>query len=394
MLYSKNTQILLHASLVPQVGPAVIFKILKKLLLDNNLCSAYSDPSDFIGKKIEIDLEVLYRYSAADFEKKFEISQKQAELLEKILHNDEALDTELFLLEKNGIKIICIFDDFYPECLRHIHCPPVILYYSGRELSRDFRGFAIVGSRDADDYARQTIQNIVPTLVLNKWQIVSGGAVGADTMAHKAALDAGGQTVAVLGSGLLRPYPEDNINLFKIIAEKGGTVISPFSLNTEPDRWHFPSRNRIISGLSQGCLVVQAAARSGALITAHDALDQGRAVFAVPGRIDDKLSVGCNKLIKQGAMLVCDVNDILEEFGEGLPGKMFKPAVKIQELQSSISDADNQDIVLCKLGAVLSIDELLVKTGLDLYELQDRLFQLQLEGKVRQTFTGAWEKCK
>lgn len=393
MLFNKNIQVLIHLSLINDIGPATIFRILKKLLLDQGLCPSHAECADLIGKMPEIDLEALYQYSTIDFENKFQISQKQAEVIEKTLGDGGVIDEELCLLEKHGIKIVSIFDGFYPESLRHIDCPPIILYYRGQAPTLKFKGLAVVGARAANEYAYQVIQEIVPKLVLNNWSIVSGGAIGADTMAHKVALDSGGHTIAVLGSGLLKMYPQDNFDLFKSIVEKGGTLISPFNLNAEPDKWRFPARNRIISGLSQGCLVVQAALKSGALITAKNALDQGRQVFAVPGRVDEKLSVGCNTLIKQGAKLVSDANDILEEFGEGLPSGLYKPAVTTHELQSSIYDAALHDVVLCNLADVLSIDELAFKTGLELDELQDRLFQLQIEGKVRQTFTGAWERC-
>lgn len=394
MSYNKNTQILLHLSLIDGIGPATIFKILKKLLLVEFLTADHSDYSDLIGKEYKVDLEVLYRYSASDFAGIFEIPFKNAELLESGLKDGKTLDTEIFLLEQHGIKIVGIFDAFYPENLRHIHCPPIILYYSGAIIDPKIKALAIVGSRNADDYSWQVIQNIVPTMVANGWGIVSGGALGADTIAHKITVNSNGRTIAVLGSGLLCPYPESNTYLFEEIVNSGGTVVSSFPLKMSPRKEHFPARNRIISGLSQGCLVVQAAAKSGALITANYAMEQGRSVFAVPGRVDDSLSVGCNNLLKQGAKLVCDAGDILEEFGEALSAGFFKPALKIEEVQQPLVMSTTQDIVLSQLASVSTIDELVVKTGLELNEIQDRLFQLQLEGIIRQTFTGAWEKCK
>jgi DNA processing protein len=324
------------------------------------------------------------------------------------------LERELVLAEKNNIKIVDILSSDYPEILRQIHFPPVVLYISGSEIDQKSKHFGIVGSRNADAYAFDVIQNIVPTLISNKWVIVSGGANGADTMAHRMTLNHGGRTVVVLGSGLLCPYPANNIDLFKTVVDSGSTVISPFPLNRQPDRGTFPARNRIISGLSMGCLVVQAAVKSGALITARCALEQGRLVFAVPGKINDKLSDGCNELIKQGAKLVCGPNDILEEFGElqqykhsqnepasedympgeNSPAKTFKPARKIERQIDILGAGFGQcdDVVLCNIDKICTLDELLDKTGLSFDELQDRLFNLQLEGKIKQNFSGAWEK--
>lgn len=394
MLYKKNTQILLHLSLIYEVGPGTVFKILKKILLDEGLTAAHSDVSDLIGKEFKVDLDVLYQYSSKDLINEFEIPQRHAELIEAGLQNESLLDTELFLIEQNDINVVGIFDDFYPECLRHIHSPPIIFYYSGAKIDTNLKALAIVGSRKANDYAWQVIQNIVPNLVAGGWSIVSGGAQGADTIAHKVTLDSGGKTIAVFGAGLLCPYPESNKPMFEQIAKNGGTVVSSFPVKMPPRKEHFPARNRIISGLSQGCLVIQAAAKSGALITANYAMEQGRSVFAVPGRIDDGLSMGCNNLLKQGAKLVCDVGDILEEFGESLASGLYKPAVKVTEIQETLTLSTPQNIILSMLTSVCTIDELVANTGIDLYELQDLLFRLQLDGIVRQTFTGAWEKCR
>ncbi|KKQ33202.1 MAG: protecting protein DprA protein [candidate division TM6 bacterium GW2011_GWF2_37_49] len=394
MSYNNNSQILLHLSLIGDVGPNTLFRLLKKMMIVKGLASEHLDYSDLIGKKYNIDLGALYKYSVIDFINEFEILPKYAELIEAGLRDDKALETELCLLEQSDIKIVSIFDEYYPENLRHIHCPPTILYYSGEKIDTDLKSLAIVGSRKADDYAWRVIQSIVPTMVANGWSITSGGALGADTIAHEVALDCGGKTIAVLGSGLMCQYPESNKSLFEQIVKKSGTVVSPFPLKMAPRKEHFPARNRIISGLSQGCLVVQAAAKSGALITANYAMEQGRSVFAIPGRVDDLLSAGCNSLLKQGAKLVCDAGDILEEFGESLSAEFFKPALKLSEKQHSLPISSSHDVVLSKLTSGCTIDELILKTGLCLQELQDLLFQLQLNGIIHQTFTGAWEKCK
>ena len=229
------------------------------------------------------------------------------------------LDEELALLEKHSITLLTPFDNNFPEDLKQIHHPPMVLYCKGAPIEPAAKRLAIVGSRKANDYAKQVIQSLVPSLVEHGWAIVSGGAEGADTMAHQAVLDAGGNTIAVLGAGLLTPpFPASNKQLFERMVAHGGTLVSPFSLRTPADRTTFPQRNRIISGLSLGSVVVQAAQRSGALITARFALEQGRQVFAVPGLVNDDLSYGSHHLIKQGAKLVSTVSDIFEEFGESL----------------------------------------------------------------------------
>ncbi|KKQ11637.1 MAG: DNA-processing protein DprA [Candidatus Babeliales bacterium] len=393
-MLNKNTEILLHLSLAEKVGPATVFKILHKLFLDQNPNLLNPDWSDIAKNGINLDLRVIYDYSTFDFVNKFGLSQTCAQQLYDCVSDSQVLEQELILAEKNGIKIVDILSSEYPEILRQIHFPPIVLYVSGAMFDQQAKHFGVVGARMADEYALHAIQNILPTLISNGWVIVSGGASGADTMAHKTTLNSGGKTVVVLGSGLLCPYPETNIDLFKTVVNSGGTVVSPFPLKRQPDKGTFPARNRIISGLSSGCLVVQAAIKSGALITARCALEQGRLVFAVPGRIDDNLSAGCNELLKQGAKLVCHANDILEEFGECLPQGLFKPAVSIdRQMEIGKSSCDQcDDIVLCSLDKSATFDELLIKTGLDFSELQDKLFGFQLEGKVKQNFTGAWEK--
>lgn len=390
-MHNKNRDVLLHLSLIQNVGPATIFKVLQRLLLDRHSDLTHVDWADIAKKNSDLKLSELYKYSLSDLIYKFGLSEGCAKQIYDGLDDSEILNQEFDFAEKHNIKIVDILSADYPEILRHIHVPPIILYFCGASIDQSARHFAVVGSRSANDYSMHVIESILPALISNGWVIVSGGAIGADTIAHKATLNMRGRTVVVLGSGILNPYPESNLNLFKAVVDGGGSIISPFPLRRAPDKGTFPARNRIISGLSLGCLVVQAAAKSGALITAQCALDQGRLVFAVPGTIDDKLSAGCNELIKQGAKLVCNSNDILEEFGEHLPVGRYKPALKIEQ-QMIIEKDSCEDIVLCKLDKTCTFDELVIKTGLDFTELQDRLFTLQLEGKVRQNFTGAWEK--
>ena len=312
------------------------------------------------------------------FVNKRKLSPQTESLIESGLKNKKLLEQELELIEKYKITLLTFLDKDYPELLKQIYLPPIVIYCSGAPLKPTAKRIAIVGARKADSYANNCISEIVPNLVKSNWEIVSGGAAGVDGMAHHQTLQNKGTTIAVFGSGLTCPYPSVNKEMFRTIARNNGTLISPFPLRTEPCKGNFPARNRIIAGLSQGCLVVQAAKKSGSLITSQFALDQGRQVFACPGQITNELSLGCHKLIQQGAKLVTCSNDILEEFGESQEN-----GLKVTEKKL--------DPILKHLQEPTSIDELTNKTGLELAELQSKLFSLQLEGKVSQSITGLWQ---
>lgn len=218
---------------------------------------------------------------------------------------------EIELAAKSGCRILCLTDPGYPDLLRQIADPPALLYVRGN-LDPAAVGVAVVGSRRATRYGLEVARQLGSQLARAGITVVSGLALGIDTAAHQGALAAGGPTVAVLGSGLLRVYPPENEKLFEQIA-CDGAVISEFSLTAGPDAPHFPQRNRIISGISRGTVVVEAAMRSGALITARLAAEQNREVFAVPGSIRSTASSGTHLLIQQGAKLVANAADIIEE---------------------------------------------------------------------------------
>lgn len=403
----KNKQVLLHLSLIHGIGPAAVLKILRYLYHQAFPDLLHIGWMEIIEHQEVLLLEKLYDYSLSDFIRQVGLSEKLAQQLAQGLANMDMLQAELDLAACNDVTILTMLDHEYPEILKQIHTPPLVLYYQGAPFHESAKRMGIVGSRKATGYAQHIIQGIVPGLVTQGWQIVSGGAEGADTMAHEAALEVGGTTIAILGSGLLQPYPESNRDLFRRMVQSSSTVVSSFSLNAQPEKGNFPARNRIVSGLSLGCVIVQAAARSGALITAHCALEQGRQVFAVPGLIHDELSAGCHALIKQGAKLVNNVNDILEEFSEHYPQPGIFPAQKTDlsqiddsrfqqslGLQKTRPVEREQDPLLASLDDATTLDELIEKTGFDIAVLQDRLFTLQLEGKVRQTFTGMWERIE
>jgi DNA processing protein len=276
----------------------------------------------------------------------------------------------------------------YPAQLASIYLPPAVLYWRGNDIIPNDNCLAVVGARKANRYGQEVVATLVPDLVERGWVIVSGGALGIDSMAHKATVLCGGKTVAVLGSGLLRTYPHTNDKLFDQIVDHGGSIVSSFPLTLEALPGHFPARNRIIAGLSRGCLVVQAAQKSGALITAGYALEQGRDVFAVPGAINDPLSAGCHKLLQQGAKLVYTVEDIMQEYTGLAP---FEGAKKVIQYASQEAVKEDSSIVSA-CNKPRSVNDLLDLTGLGLQELNGLLFDLQLNGEIRQDITGMWER--
>ncbi len=221
-------------------------------------------------------------------------------------------DEELKKISELGIDLITIWDDDYPYNLKNIYDPPVVLYVKGSLLPADNNSISIVGSRRASSYGRRVAKRLSFDIAKYGITVVSGLARGIDTEAHRGALESGGRTIAVVGSGLDVIYPPENHGLFEKIS-RSGAVISEFALGTPPEARNFPARNRIVSGFSKGTVVVEASEKSGSLITANFALEQGREVFAVPGDIYRWGSKGSNRLIKEGAKLVESVHDILEE---------------------------------------------------------------------------------
>ena len=283
---------------------------------------------------------------------------------------------------KKGVKIITIFDNNYPSLLKEIYDPPIVLYVKGEILPCDQNALAVVGSRGASYYGLSCAQQFSSELARSGVTIVSGMARGIDTASHRACLDAGGRTIAVLGSGLNKIYPPENKDLFFQIAEQGA-VLSQFPLNTAPLGRHFPVRNRIISGLSWGVLVVEASFKSGALITSRFALEQGREIFAVPGKMSSATSFGTNDLIKQGAKMVTNCSEILEDL------RSHFTLVSLPRAEAPKGKNENLDLCETKVLERLSddprtLDELVIKTGLGIPQLSSILTQLELKKVVKQ----------
>lgn len=384
-----NNRVILHLSLIKDIGPATVFKLLRHAYLQKYPDVGHVEWIELIERHHELSLQTLYDYSVGDFLRGVGLSDRIASTLAKGLADVTMVEREVSLAQQHDVAIMTVLDADYPEILKQIYSPPLVLYCKGAPFNGVAKRMGIVGSRKATDYATRVMKKLIPGLIEQDWHIVSGGAEGVDTVAHREALEAGGRTLAVLGSGLLVPYPLSNVQLFDTIVDKNGMVLSPFPLMTPPDRGNFPARNRIISGLSLGCIIVQAAAKSGALITAQCALEQGRLVFAVPGPIHEELSAGCHHLIQEGAKLVNHVNDILEEFGE-YKQVAIQPARRL-ERNELLPQHTPANPILAHLVHPASLDELLEKTGFEATVLQDCLFALQLEGKVRQNFAGTWE---
>ncbi len=286
---------------------------------------------------------------------------------------------ELELISANNVNIITFLDPRYPTLLRQIADPPPYLYVYGN-LRPDSANIAIVGSRNATTYGLTTTERLSANLAARGIIIVSGMARGIDSAAHKGALSAHGETIAVLGCGLGTIYPPENKSLFHDIA-KNGAVISEFAFHSPPEAHHFPIRNRIISGLALGTVIVEATQKSGSLITARLAAEQGREVFAVPGSITSFKSMGTHKLIKQGAKLVEHVNDIIEELNlEEKAGQLEHPK------QPVIETTAEEKRVLDKLSPYpIHIDNIVRQVPLSPGKVLGLLLQLELKGLVNQS---------
>lgn len=292
------------------------------------------------------------------------------------------VEGELQRTRDAGVTLVRYGDEEYPARLRDIADPPPLLYVKGSLSGADERAVAIVGSRSSSDYGRRVARDLARGLALYGFTVVSGMARGIDGMAHEAALNAGGRTLAVLGSGVERAYPPEHEALYQRIAA-GGAVISELPMGSKPLAFNFPARNRLISGMSLGVVVVEATAKSGSLITASMATDQGREVFAVPGEIGSSRSRGAHQLIRQGAKLVESVNDIIDEIAPQLarqPGAEAKPARALPE----DSGAAARQIFALLQEQSLQVDEIIERSGLVPAQVLGILLDLELQGYLQQ----------
>ncbi|GAB4371746.1 MAG: DNA-processing protein DprA [Calditrichia bacterium] len=293
------------------------------------------------------------------------------------------VEKQLRLMDKHQVQYVTLWDAHYPELLKRIPDPPVVLFYRG-ELKRQHKNsIAVVGTRTPSNYGKLAATTLVEELISKGITIVSGLARGIDTIAHQTALQGGGETLAVLGCGLDRIYPPENRQLFQDIPRQGA-ILTEYFLGVGPDAVNFPRRNRIISGLTRGTLVVEAGERSGALITALYALNHNREVFAVPGNINSPKSRGCNALIRQGAKLVQTVNDILEELSDLAqeePAREKPIPAHLSDLEKKIlSKLNNEPIHIDRLVMILQESPAVILSGLLTLELLG--LARQLAGKM------------
>jgi DNA processing protein len=308
------------------------------------------------------------------------------------------LAAELRRIEDFGAKVLTWSSPEYPEPLRTINNPPIVLYVWGELLPADSHAMGIVGSRNVTHYGVECARKLSYQLAFAGYTVVSGLARGIDTAAHQGALAAKGRTIAVIGSGLARLYPPENQGLAEKIATGGGAVVSEYPMERPADRQTFPYRNRIVAGWSKGLLVVEAGMNSGALITANQAIEQGRPVYAVPGPIDRPTSAGSNRLIQQGARLVTSAEDILDDLGSLFPGEV-RPllgntpegakagasgtgAATVPAGPAKLSHEET--LIFTALGVgELSLDEITEATRLQPYKVSSTLTLLEMKRLVK-----------
>lgn len=343
-------------SLVPEVGPVMSRKLIASLGSPENVFKA--------GVRDLLSIRGLSEDKARN------------------IHNFglwEAVEKQIKDTEKKKMQIISYDDPRYPEVLKEIDGAPIVLYMKGEYHPDDRYGIAVVGSRKHTTYGEVVTRKISGELASAGFTIVSGMARGIDTLSHTSALSSGGRTIAVLGSGLDVYYPAENKGLMGKIADSG-CVISEFPPGTMPHRENFPRRNRLISGLSMGVLVVEATADSGSLITAGYAVEQNKEIFAVPGSIFSENSEGTNRLIKQGAKIVLQTNDIIEELAPVLRG-----FIKIQDRKTADMSAEEGTVCATLTREPKHIDIVARETKLPVHKTLELLLSLELKGVVKQT---------
>ena len=375
------TEACLAINLIPKVGPVRL----------RNLLKVFAEPENVLNAKVDrlagvegIGPEIARRIATWE--------------------SDIDLTAEMARVREAGVHVLTARSEGYPAPLRTIHDPPIVLYVWGEMTPRDGQGVGVVGSRKTSFYGTETAKKLSYQLAYAGFTIISGLARGIDTAAHQGALAAKGRTIGILGCGLSQIYPPENYALAERIADGHGAIVSEFPMATTPDRQTFPMRNRIISGSSLGLLVVEAGLNSGALISAGQAAEQGRTVFAVPGPIDRETSQGANRLIQQGAKLVMDSADIIEELS-GLPG--FMPPSAPSALRTTIYPGSAEENIgaAAPLPSVVAlpalkpeeiavydavgqdetpIDQIILKCGLPTPVVSSTLFALELKKRVKQ----------
>lgn len=336
-----------------------------------------------IGAKTLLKLNKRFKNLGEIFERSFDWMEKinlgnEAKKAIMEVVRSKKPEVELEKVKKLGLSVVTIKDKNYPKMLSEIPDPPALLYIKGEIKPEDELAIGVVGSRKYTDYGARVTQDITRELAQNKLTIISGLALGIDAIAHKTALDHHTRTIGVLGCGLDKIYPSSNRYLAERILSGNGAIISEYPPGTPPLKHHFPVRNRIISGLSMGIVVIEAAQKSGTLLTAKSALDYNREVFAVPGSIYSSTSEGSHNLIKYGAKLITFGEDIIKELN--LERKTHQVQAK-----KIIPDNKEEAIVLKELNRdkPIHVDKLVKLTGFEISKLNATLIMMEMKGKVR-----------
>lgn len=355
----------LALTLIPKVGPVTIRRLL----------DGFGSPEDVL-KASEASLQRVEGIGPA---------------MARVIHGwEDAIDLtkEKRRIREVGARFITFEEESYPVLLKEIHDPPPALYVLGELIERDRHAIAVVGSRRSTHYGNSCARKLAFQLATAGLTVVSGLARGIDTAAHEGALEAKGRTIAVIGCGLGKIYPQENQALARRIADGQGAVMSEFPVDQIPDKTTFPLRNRIISGLSRGILVAEAPAWSGALITANMAAEHNRTVYAVPGPVDRPSSAGCHKLIQDGAKLVTSADDILEDFLWLLPRTeqegMKQARAEQQAAARPPMDEDEARLYGALDASEAHIDELITRTGLPASTVSATLLKMEMKRLVEQ----------
>ncbi|MCP4324355.1 MAG: DNA-protecting protein DprA [Psychromonas sp.] len=341
---------------IPALQKRTIFKLLRKHSLQDLL---------------QLPTQTLHSYHFKEDQIRALLHPNETQLAENLSWLDESQNR----------YIICFDDKRYPKQLKEISSPPLLLYLQGDVTLLDNPQIALVGSRNCTPYGQDKSYQFASELALSGFTITSGLALGIDGFAHQGALDVGGKTIAVLGTGLNNIYPKRHKKLALQIIEKG-LLVSEFWPNSPAVPSHFPRRNRIISGLSLGVLVVEASKRSGSLITARYAGEQNRELFALPGSVDNNQACGCHHLIQQGAKLVINSDDICDEFAHLSHIKVTHSSPELQLQVDTHPLLDHIDF------HTTTLEQLLQRTGLDIINLQNQLIELEITGRIHVTAEG------
>lgn len=353
-----RTEAYLALNLIPQVGPVRIRRLLQ----------AFGSPEAVLAAK------------ASEIEQVESFGKVQSEAI-VAWDSQGKLEQELRKIQERGLTLLTQEDELYPPLLKHIHDAPILLYVWGELKKRDHQAIGVVGSRHATIYGMNAAKKLSFQIAYAGYTVISGLARGIDTAAHEAALAAKGRTIAVIGSGIGKLYPPENQALAERIAQNGA-VISEYPVDRMADKQTFPYRNRVVAGWGSGLLVVEAPVRSGSLITAQQATEQGRTVYAVPGPIDRPTSVGCNRLIQQGAKLVIDGDDLLDDLTMLFPTAPVAPKVEAPPPVVNLS-LDEEILFKAMSTEELHIDELTSRSGLAPGTVNVNLMRLEMKRLVR-----------